>query len=85
MSPRQGERVKIPLLSNNVGKESVKYAGPLQGHDNQNIISLIQMVYVYSYLLSYPKIATLGESQPPRDKLQPLNINLNRKAKTLLS
>ena len=27
----QGERVKIPLLPNNVGKESVNYAGPRQG------------------------------------------------------
>ena len=30
----QGERVKIPLLLNNVGKKSVNYAGPWQGHDN---------------------------------------------------
>ena len=30
----QGERVKIPLLPNNVGKKSVNDAGPQQGQDN---------------------------------------------------
>ena len=29
----KGERVKIPLLPNNVGKKSVNDAGPKQGHD----------------------------------------------------
>ena len=33
MSPRQGKRVKIPLLPNNVGKKSANDAGPKQGHD----------------------------------------------------
>ena len=30
----QAERVKKPLLPNNVGKKSVNEAGPKQGHDN---------------------------------------------------
>ena len=29
----KGERVKIPLLPNNVGKKSVNDSGPRQGHD----------------------------------------------------
>ena len=31
--PGRGKRVKIPLLTNNVGKKSTNNAGPKQGHD----------------------------------------------------
>ena len=31
----QGERVKIPLLPNSVGKKSVNNAGTKQGHDTR--------------------------------------------------
>ena len=33
----QGERVKIPLLPNNVGKKSANDVGPKQGHDTWSI------------------------------------------------
>ena len=36
----QGERVKIPLLPNNVGKKSVNDAGPKQGH-NMCLLELV--------------------------------------------
>ena len=36
MSPRQGKRVKIPLLPNNVGKKSANDAGTKQGQDRSN-------------------------------------------------
>ena len=33
---RKGERVKIPLLSDKVGKKSVNNSRPQQGHDKHN-------------------------------------------------
>ena len=38
----QGERVKIPLLPNNVGKKSANNARPKQGHNNSLKIQTIE-------------------------------------------
>ena len=52
MSPRQGERVKIPLFPNNVGKKSGNDAGPKQGHDKiLSTFSLAELSNVFSMLI----------------------------------
>ena len=38
MSPRQGKRVKVPLLPNSVGKKSANDVGPKQGHDTAKLV-----------------------------------------------
>ena len=48
MSSRQGERVKLPLLPNNVGKKSVNDGGPRQGHDKILFTKTFQISYVRS-------------------------------------
>ena len=44
----QGERVKIPLLPNNVGKKSVKDAGPQQGYDRHLNSEQVRVLFGFS-------------------------------------
>ena len=42
----QGERVKIPLLPNKVGKKSANNVGPQKGHDNVNEFTF----FIYNFV-----------------------------------
>ena len=46
----QGERLKIPLLPNNLGKKSANNMGPQQGHDNTFFdITLLLLTLTFEY------------------------------------
>ena len=43
----QGERVKIPLLPNNVGKKSTNNVGPQQGHNKYYSVAIYILINKY--------------------------------------